>query len=178
MTPDPNTLLLLGLLKGERQHGYQLHDFIEKNLGHFTDLKKATAYAALDRLEKSGLIESHSEQAGNRPTRKVYGLTEKGEQHFLDLLRVHLSQPDPMPEYGNLGMLFMNQLPHAEVLTLLQDRAKLLEKQIEGLHKVPVHEGSIGRGLLGVDLTVSRQLNLLKADLAWLQDTLLRLSVE
>ncbi|GEM45605.1 PadR family transcriptional regulator [Deinococcus cellulosilyticus] len=172
MIHDPNALLLLGLLKGEQQHGYQLHDFIEKNLAHFTQLKKATAYAALDRLEKAGLIQSHNEQAGNRPTRKVYGLTLQGEKHFLELLRIHLSQPDPLPEYGNLGMLFVNELPQQEVLLLLQERAKLLEQQIETLQKVPTHEGHIGRGLIGVDLTVSRQLNLLQADLEWLKRTL------
>ncbi len=35
--------LLLGLLKGEQQHGYQLNDFIEKNLSRFNTLKKASA---------------------------------------------------------------------------------------------------------------------------------------
>lgn len=168
MIPDPNTLLLLGLLKGQRQHGYQLNDFIERNLSRFTTLKKAAAYAALDRLEKSGLIEAHSEQAGNRPTRKVYALTSQGEQHFLDLLRAHLARPEPVAFYGDLGLMFLNQLPGQEAISLLSERAQAMDEQIASLERVPTHEGAMGSGLFGVDLAVSRQLALLRADRAWL----------
>ncbi|GGJ67880.1 hypothetical protein GCM10008939_10260 [Deinococcus aquiradiocola] len=175
MASDPNTLLLLGLLKGQRQHGYQLNEFIERNLGRFTTLKKATAYAALDRLEKNGLIEATTEQSGNRPARRVYGLTETGETQFLDLLRAHLARPEPVAFYGDLGMMFLNQLPRPEVLDLLNERATQIDDQISGLQRVPTHEGTLGQGLFGVDLAVSRQLALLRADRAWLTQTLDRL---
>ncbi|GGI66862.1 PadR family transcriptional regulator [Deinococcus humi] len=172
MSSDPNTLLLLGLLKSERQHGYQLNDFIEKNLSRFSTLKKATAYAALERLEKKGLIEATTEQEGHRPARRVYGLTPSGEAHFFELLREHLARPEPVAFYGDLGMMFVNQLPNAEVISLLGERARQLDAQIAELERVPVHEGAIGQGLFGVDLAVSRQLALLRADLGWLRQTL------
>jgi len=176
MTTDPNTLLLLGLLKGQRQHGYQLNEFIERNLGRFTTLKKATAYAALDRLEKKGLIEASTEQEGNRPARRVYGLTASGEAQFFALLREHLAQPEPVAFYGDLGLMFLNQLPSEETLELLGERATQLGGQIAELERVPTHEGALGRGLFGVDLAVSRQLALLRADLAWLSQALNRLA--
>jgi len=172
MALDPNTLLLLGLLKGERQHGYQLNDFIEKNLSRFSTLKKATAYAALERLEKKGLIEATTEQSGNRPARRVYGLTPAGEAHFLELLREHLARPELVSSYSDLGMMFLNQLPNAEAHSLLSERAAQMQGQIADLERVPIHEGAIGRGLFGVDLAVSRQLTLLRADLGWLTQTL------
>lgn len=172
MTPDPNTLLLLGLLKGQRQHGYQLNEFIERNLGRFTTLKKATAYAALDRLEKQGWIEATTEQEGNRPARRVYGLTPGGEAQFFALLRAHLSSPEPVAFYGDLGMMFVNQLPPPEVKRLLTERRESLDTQIAGLERVPTHEGAFGQGLFGVDLAVSRQLALLRADRQWLTRTL------
>lgn len=172
MIPDPNTLLLLGLLRGQRQHGYQLNDFIERNLSRFTTLKKAAAYAALDRLEKSGLIEAQSEQAGNRPTRKVYALTPPGERQFLDLLRAYLARPEPVAFYGDLGLMFLNHLPRAEALGLLEERAQAIGEQIAALERVPTHEGALGSGLFGVDMAVSRQLALLRADRDWLTETL------
>ena len=58
---DERTLLLLGMLRIESQHGYQLNEFIEHNLGRVTDMKKPTAYALLDRLEQSGAITSRLE---------------------------------------------------------------------------------------------------------------------
>lgn len=41
------SLILLGLLMGQSQHGYQINEFIEKNLSVVTDMKKSTAYATL-----------------------------------------------------------------------------------------------------------------------------------
>ena len=58
---DERTLLLLGMLRIESQHGYQLNEFIEHNLARVTDMKKPTAYALLDRLEQSGAITSRLE---------------------------------------------------------------------------------------------------------------------
>nr|WP_246350736.1 PadR family transcriptional regulator [Deinobacterium chartae] len=159
-------------MKGQSQHGYQLNEFIERNLTRFTTLKKATAYAALDRLEKSGLIEARSEQAGNRPTRRVYTLTPRGEARFLELLRAHLARPEPLAFYGDLGLMFLSQLPPGEVLELLAARARHLEAHITALQAVPVHEGALGRGLYGVDLAVSRQLALLRAERDWLRGVL------
>jgi DNA-binding PadR family transcriptional regulator len=39
----------LGLLRQASMHGYQLLDFIERYLSTCTDLKKPTAYLALER---------------------------------------------------------------------------------------------------------------------------------
>ena len=69
MNTDDRSLLLLGMLKAQRSHGYQMHEFIEKNLARVADLKKATAYATLDKLAKEGLVQTTSKQVGNRPPR-------------------------------------------------------------------------------------------------------------
>src|SRR5690606_5170873 len=66
---DERELLLLGLLRAQSQHGYQINEFIEKNLRRVTDMKKATAYAILDRLARDGHAVTHREQEGNRPPR-------------------------------------------------------------------------------------------------------------
>ena len=79
---DERALLLLGMLRAQSQHGYQINEFIERNLSRVTDMKKPTAYAILDRLARDGYVRVHSEQEGNRPPRNVYYLTVNGVRWF------------------------------------------------------------------------------------------------
>ena len=76
---DDRSLLLLGVLMGQDQHGYQINEFIERALCRVTTMKKPTAYALLERLAARGYISVHREQSGNRPPRKVYSITPAGQ---------------------------------------------------------------------------------------------------
>ncbi len=167
---DERTLLLLGMLRIESQHGYQLNEFIEHNLGRVTDMKKPTAYALLERLERSGAIASRLEQEGSRPPRKVYTITEKGQTLFHRLLRETLASATPYIIAGDVGLMFLDALPISEALPLLQRRLDAVREQVEQLSKVPAHK--IG---LGVDLAIEHQLVLLRADETWLTDLIQRL---
>lgn len=167
---DERTLLLLGMLRIESQHGYQLNEFIEHNLGRVTDMKKPTAYALLDRLEQSGAITSRLEQEGSRPPRKVYTITGQGQALFHRLLRETLASAAPYIIAGDVGLMFLDALPLSEALPLLQQRLEAVREQVNQLSKVPAHK--IG---LGVDLAIEHQLVLLRADETWLTDLIQRL---
>lgn len=167
-----NTFLLLGLLKGQKQHGYQLNEFIDRNLSRFITMKKATAYSVLDRMLAKGLIAEEQTQVGNRPPRKVYTITPAGEAHFALLLRESLGRPRESEFYGDLGLIFLNQIAPEQALELLQDRQKVLSANCAALKRIPLHDGHLGQGLFGVDLAVSRQTALMEADLAWLTHTI------
>jgi DNA-binding PadR family transcriptional regulator len=162
---DHHALLLLGLLKNQAQHGYQLNDFIEKNLARVTDLKKATAYALLERLRESGLVAVKLEQEGNRPPRKVYAITESGEAEFLALLRVELSHAEPISSPESTALMFMNELEPDERISCLNTRLEKLELHIKNLEYIPEHKSA-------VNLALERQLVLLKADREWLKGVL------
>ena len=84
-------LLLLGVLRHGEMHGYQLHDFIEKNMAFCTDLKKPTAYFLLDKMQDNGWVAVKEAREGNRPQKRIYRLTAKGEAAFQELLRDNLS---------------------------------------------------------------------------------------
>jgi DNA-binding PadR family transcriptional regulator len=112
-----NELLLLGLLRLESMHGYQLNEFLDKRLGFVTDLKRSTAYYLLNKLEESGFITKEVEREGNRPERYVYELTETGRERFHDLLDANLRAAH-MPYYNtDIGLLFIDAVP----LEALQD---------------------------------------------------------
>lgn len=168
---DERALLLLGILKAQSQHGYQINEFIERNLSRVTDMKKATAYAVLDRLSRGDYVSVRSEQAGNRPPRKVYTITAAGEELFLRLLRENLCRADSLARAGDIGLMFLDELPHDDVLTCLRERLIRLDQQIEAYEQAPSH----GHGS-GVDLALDHVRHLLGADRAWLASAIDRLA--
>jgi DNA-binding PadR family transcriptional regulator len=165
---DERTLLLLGILRVQSQHGYQINEFIERNLARVTDMKKPTAYAILDRLSQSGLIAVHTDQEGNRPPRKVYAITPEGEAVYFELLRRFLAEPERQPAGGNVALMFLDDVPHDEQLRLVEQRLSNLDQLIATYASAPKHEHG-----MGVDLAIEQQLHLLRAEHEWLSTVLL-----
>lgn len=162
---DERVLLLLGLLTSQDRHGYEMNDFIERQLSCVTDLKKATAYQLLDRLEQHGLIESRLEQHGQRPSRKVYALTPAGHAHFMRLLRAQIRQEEALILPGNVPIMFCEHLPPDELQAALSERMAKLEQRLalyERMMEFP-------QLTAGVRLALSRIDALTRADLSWIQ---------
>lgn len=169
-TWDERALLLLGVLLIQRQHGYQINDFIERC--GITDMKKPTAYALLDRLAVAGMITVEAEQAGNRPVRKVYTITATGRELFQDLLEKTVATADRPIANGDIGLMFLNHLAPDRALDHLEQRLDAIEHQLtERAHAdlPPDH------GHLGIDLVLGHQRARLEADRAWLSATIARL---
>jgi DNA-binding PadR family transcriptional regulator len=160
---DQNALLLLGLLRHQNYHGYQLHEFIERDLSGLVNLKKATAYDLLKKLQAAGYIQSHSEQQGGRPPRRVYLITDKGRAYFQELLRENLAHSDQFNLAGDIGLIFLDELGPETARRYLRQRLDDLGARIEAFKSVPRHQQA-----RGVTLAAERQLALLNADRAWL----------
>lgn len=155
-------LLLLGLLRRQEMHGYQLNEFIDNNLALCTDLKKPTAYYLLDQMSKNGWITAEAEQEGNRPPRKVYRLTPAGEAAFQRLLRENLSAYQPVNFPGDISLAFMDWMTPAETLPLLEKQKTQVQARLEAVKNIPVHSGSLA-------LIFSHQSHHLQAELEWLE---------
>ena len=159
-------LLLLGLLRQESRHGYSLVDFIDRNASAVVGLSRATAYQVLRRLERRGDVEAGSEQVGNRPPRRVFSITPAGEARFLALLRTAL-QTDEAPRYGSdVGLMFMDQLPMAEVIAALRQR--LVQAEERAARLTPTHHEAHA----GVDWALDHMRAHLETELRWLRDLL------
>ena len=114
-------LLLLGLLRWQEMHGYQLNEFIETHLGTSIELKKPTVYKMLGLMVDDGWIDYHEEQQGNYPTRRVYRITAAGEEAFQELLRQNLATYTPISYLGNIGIVYLEALPGKEAAALLRE---------------------------------------------------------
>jgi len=161
-------LLLLGVLRQGEMHGYQLHDFIERNLAFCTDLKKPTAYMLLDKLQAQGWITMREERDGNRPYRRVYSLTLEGEATFQRLLRENLAAFDSAKTGSDVGLAFIDALPRTQALAQLQTRRGKIAAQVEAFGHVPEHAGSY-------QLLIDHQLAYLRSELAWLDNVIVRI---
>jgi DNA-binding PadR family transcriptional regulator len=166
---DDNDLLILGLLREQEQHGYQINEFIEEKLGRLTTMKRPTAYATLERLHKQGLVSVRTEQPGNRAPRKVYALTPDGEQRFRALLQLSLATTH-LTASTDVGLLFLDHLPREEAATALTLRLGELGELLAMHEQLPPH----GQGL-GVDLALEHFIVVLRAERDWLSATLMRL---
>jgi PadR family transcriptional regulator PadR len=76
-----DTMILKLLLAGDK-YGYQISKLIYANSGNQYELKEATMYSSLKRLEKEGSITSYwgSENIGGR--RKYYKITDLGKNTY------------------------------------------------------------------------------------------------
>lgn len=136
---EQNRLLLLGLLQSQEQHGYQIIEFIEKNLSRMTNLKRAAAYYELKKLEKERLVDVRVEQDPGRPPRRIYSLTEEGEGTFMEMLRESLSEADPLSNAADVGLMFVHLIDPAEAQELLTEKVVGLQEHLQVYEGAPAH---------------------------------------
>ena len=91
---NPVGYALLAFLDGSARHGYELKQRWDATLGSSRSLQFGQIYATLARLERDGLIELDTTEAGHGPERKCYAITEAGRA-ALDVWLKSPVPPDP-----------------------------------------------------------------------------------
>lgn len=162
-------LLLLGLLRQQDMHGYQLHDVLNEH--QLIQLKKSTAYDLLRKMTQKGWITAQEEQEGGRPPRRVYALTAEGEQVFQELLRQELAAYHPAEFASDVSVAFLEALPAGEAAALLRQRRTLIVELHSTLVAYDPHPGSM-------QFVIDHQIRHLKTELAWLDDVIAQLESE
>lgn len=146
-------LAILGLLKEQELHGYELKKQLAAALGPFSSVSFGSLYPALARLDKAGAVEAVA--VDDRPSepvpmtgsisgeaaafrarrgtrragraRKVYRITDRGQQLFEELLEAD-SQGDDDRSF-HLKLAFCRYLPPEARLGLFERRrAQLVER--------------------------------------------------
>ena len=154
-------LLLLGILRQQEMPGYELNEFIDKNLASCTNMKKSTAYYLLKKMEEAGFISQETKQEGNRPPRQVYRLRPAGEVEFQRLLRQNLSRYSKVFFPNDIGLVFLDTLERDEALQLLNKRRDALLEALTAAENIPNH-GS------GLQLVFDHLLHHFRSELNWM----------
>lgn len=165
MQNDDRQLLLLGLLRTQEMHGYQINQFLEEHLDFMANLKPSTAYYALDKMAEAGLVRTFSEQEGNRPTRQVYAITEAGEVHFQALLRQNLARYETRDSGDDIGVSYLSELPKADAVGLLAQKQAQIAGLLVRVKTVEAHVSPTD----AIHLTLKRAIMQFQADLDWLE---------
>jgi DNA-binding PadR family transcriptional regulator len=127
-------LVILGLLRDQPLHGYEIKQIIEEHMGDWTSIAFGSIYFALGKLSEERLIEmAATEKKGNRPSRSVYQITESGRSEFMRLLKEVWSEPERQYFAIDVGLAFMNALPEAEVKGYLRKQVAQMEANLQYL---------------------------------------------
>ncbi len=76
-----NEALILSYVKRGIGYGYRILNHVRKSRSdEWVDFSRAGLYKTLDKLEKQGFVSKTHEQSGGRPPKKVYSITNGGEE--------------------------------------------------------------------------------------------------
>ncbi len=164
-----NELLILGLLRNQAMHGYQLMDRIHKVMSVCADLKRPTSYFILEKMKGKGWVTSTTVKDGKRPERKVYQITEAGEGAYQSILRESLRTPLKMDSRGDIVFGFIQDLPNEESITLLDERKQLLENDLAEVRSIPAHSG-------GPKWVIEHREQTIEREIQWVNQIIGRLS--
>jgi DNA-binding PadR family transcriptional regulator len=127
-------LAILGLLKEQELHGYELKKRLAETVGSGTGVSFGSLYPALARLEKAGAVrivpvhDAAGDPARGGRGKKVYATTERGEQLFGELLAADAGSSEDERSF-NLRLAFARHLSRdARIGMLERRRAYLLER--------------------------------------------------
>jgi DNA-binding PadR family transcriptional regulator len=164
-----NELLILGLLRNQAMHGYQLMDSIHQVMSVCADLKRPTSYFILGKMKEKSWVTSTTVKDGKRPERKVYQITEAGENAYQAILRESLRTPLKMDSRGDIVFGFIQDLPNEESITLLGERKQLLENDLAEVRSIPAHFG-------GPKWVIEHREQTIEREIQWINQIIGRLS--
>lgn len=126
--------LCLGLLTVQEACGYDLKKTFETSFKHFFPAGYGSIYPALADLAEAGLVSCREIPQVGKPDRKVYRITEAGENAFINAL----NRTDPQHKLRSefLAMIyFADRIDNARLIDLLDDRVEKLRETIQHIER-------------------------------------------
>ena len=129
-------LLLLGLLRSQKLHGYGLLEYLNSHSAGGAAIGKSNAYRLLKVMEVEGLVTSRTERDGRRPERHVYEVTAKGESLFCEWLLEALAEDSTADLPGISVLNYLDSVAPdaaAEQLQVRRDRVAARRTELSEL---------------------------------------------
>ena len=174
------SLILLGLLSEQPRYGYDLKQTIEtRNFAEYVRLSGGGLYYNLRKLQEEGYIaEQTVEHESNYPDRRIFRITGRGQQHFMELLRQTLDDVEGRRTFDPLDsvLAFGSHLTRAEMVARLRYHRDRLRPTI---FELTIFVESFRKAAPIVDpyttLIVEHALTKTQAEIAFLDDAIERI---
>ncbi|MEC0371334.1 PadR family transcriptional regulator [Paenibacillus chibensis] len=129
---------ILGFLSKWEATGYDLKKEFDDFMSIFWHSHLSQIYPELGRLEQEGCIASRTLPQSGKPDKKMYSITEKGQQELMNWL---LSPPETpkLKDSFLMQVSFMDNLPFEEVIFQLKAYQKEREQRLAKMKRI-LHE--------------------------------------
>ncbi|MBE9507338.1 MAG: PadR family transcriptional regulator [Chloroflexi bacterium] len=161
---------ILGLLNREPMSGYDIKRFL-KGLSWLIDSPSfGSLYPALHALLEDGLATVEVVPRQAKPPRKIYSITGAGRQVLREWIDQPVKSDAPLKAFV-MRLILASNFSHADLIAHLQGRRAQVAAHLERT------AGAMNEGLdLGERLALDYGVAVATAELAWLDNTLDRLS--
>lgn len=131
---EPAEYVILGLLKMQPMHGYEMFQQFESGTpGQIVHLEMSQMYAFLKKLERLKLIEAELESQGARPPRKIFHLTRSGHDVFLQWLMEPVEKPRDIRILFLIKLYFMERFLPTHTAALVDQQISACQRFLEYL---------------------------------------------
>lgn len=136
--------VVLGLVRRQPIHGYELLQRWNDpdGIGMVWQLKPGLLYAALEKLEQLGYLQSRVVAGSSFPDRKQFSITPVGEQAFLDWIKTPVPGARDFRQDFLVKLFFLKDIDPASVASLLSKQKTICRKWLDSLNEQ--HEKSRG----------------------------------
>src|SRR5262245_14608515 len=133
--------VVLAMLAKEPSYGYELRARLREALGPLGEaLNPGQVYVTLARLEKAGLVVSElAEGLADRADRKVYGLTQSGQQRVAEWL-AEVSWPKPDLAEFHLKLIAAAVAHLADPISIVDGQRRELLRRLRGAQRAEMAE--------------------------------------
>ena len=135
---------------------------------HWTDIGFSSIYYVLKRLESRNLIESSYKQQDNKPSRKVYTITQEGEHQMKAKVISLLSQNQRIHSPFDLGVAHLQLLSPSETIACLNERIQALDNTIARIQTHRIQHEQINKPYFLLALS-DRAIAQLCAEKSWVE---------
>lgn len=157
-------LATLGLLQKEPLHGYELKQRLERFMSGCISVNYGAIYPLLQRLEKQGLLTLSICEGETGGRRKIYEITEKGRNRFLEKMLEH-----PRESWVNARSRFMIKFVFFSHL-LSSQRIYLIEQRLVVCRtRLAEEKNELQLNDYYFATAYSRYLSVIHSEIEWLQ---------
>jgi DNA-binding PadR family transcriptional regulator len=176
---------LLGLLANQNMSGYDLKVEFTQGIKNFWYAGHNQIYPELKKMTEDGLVKYELIKQDEKPDKKVYSLTEKGQNELHTWLTNTLKLPDTMKDEFMLKVYFISSMSPEEAknqfleqLAQRQEKLAYLESVTRDLEKKHGDNISTTNPAFGTYLVLTRALERESSYINWLKKGIERLEKE